>query len=194
LRLLLGTGNPGKAREYRALLVRPGLEVVLPRELGIETAEEETAPSLDENARTKALFYAGKGGLLTLAEDSGLFVDALGGEPGVLSARYGLTDAERIARLLARLQGIPAEQRQARFRCAIALARPGELIGTFHGELVCAIAQEPRGSGGFGYAPVFLVPGLGKTLAQLSLEEKNRVSHRGLAARQALALLSPGFW
>ena len=189
MRLLLGTRNPGKVREYRPLL--PGLELVQPREQGIEKGEPEAANSLEENARAKALFYAGKGGLLTLAEDSGLFVDALGGAPGVLSARYGPTDEDRVARLLARLEGVPTEKRQASFRCIIALARPGEIISTFSGEVAGLIALEPRGTGGFGYDPVFLVPALGKTLAELPLEEKNRVSHRGQAARQAFALLEP---
>ncbi len=162
--------------------------MVAPQELGLEADEAEGTTSLEENAVAKAKLYAQKGGLLTLAEDSGLFVDALGGAPGVLSARFGASDRERIDRLLGDLKGVPREKRGARFVCVIALAEPGKPLGVFRGRAAGEIADEPRGSSGFGYDPVFF-PGLGRTMAQLSLEEKNRISHRGQAARKALAVL-----
>jgi len=163
--------------------------LVAPQELGLEIDEAEGTTSLEENAIAKAKLYAQKGGLLTLAEDSGLFVDALGGAPGVLSARFGASDRERIDRLLGELKGVPREKRGTRFVCVIALAEPGKLLGVFRGEVAGEIALEPRGSSGFGYDPVFFLRGLGKTMAELSPEEKNRISHRGQAARKALTVL-----
>lgn len=189
MRLLLGTRNRGKLGEYRLLLARPGLELVAAGELGLEIDEAEGTESLEENAVAKAALYARKSGLLTLAEDSGLFVDALGGGPGVLSARFGSSDRERIERLLGELKGVPGEKRGARFHCVIALAEPAKVLRVFRGEVAGEIAQEPRGPSGFGYDPVFLLPRLDRTMAQLSLEEKNRISHRGKAARKALVFL-----
>jgi XTP/dITP diphosphohydrolase len=116
-------------------------------------------------------------------------VDALGGAPGVLSARFGASDKERMERLLADLKGLPREKRGARFICVIALAEPDRILGVFRGEVAGEIALSPTGSSGFGYDPVFFLPGLGRTMAQLSPEEKNRASHRGEAARKALTLL-----
>jgi XTP/dITP diphosphohydrolase len=163
--------------------------LVAPQELGVVIDEAEGATSLEENAIVKAKLYAEKGGLLTLAEDSGLFVDALGGVPGVLSARFGASDRERIERLLGDLKGVPRRRRGARFVCVIALAEPGKLLGVFEGYVAGEIALEPGGYSGFGYDPVFLLSGLGRTMAQLSLDEKNRISHRGEAARKARAFL-----
>ncbi|MBU2008627.1 MAG: RdgB/HAM1 family non-canonical purine NTP pyrophosphatase [Chloroflexi bacterium] len=188
-RLLIGTRNPGKLGEYRLLLASSGFELATPQELGLEADEAEGTTSLEENAVAKAKLYARKGGLLTLAEDSGLFVDALGGAPGVLSARFGASDRERIDRLLGDLKGIPREERGARFVCVIALAEPGKPLGVFRGEVAGEIAGGPTGSSGFGYDPVFFLRGLGKTMAELSPEEKNRISHRGQAARKALMVL-----
>ena len=116
-------------------------------------------------------------------------MDALGGAPGVLSARFGASDRERIDRLLGDMKGVPREKRGARFVCVIALAEPGKPLGVFRGEVAGEIADGPRGSSGFGYDPIFFVPGLGRTMAQLSPEEKNRISHRGQAARKALTFL-----
>jgi len=191
-RLLLATSNRGKIEEYRLLLKGIPCRPVTLYEVGIAARPAEEGHSLEENAREKALFYSRESGLLTLAEDSGLEVEALNGEPGARSARFGgegLSDAERIMHLLKKLEGIPWTQRQARFRCVIALSRPGGEVRLFHGECRGFIAFEPRGSGGFGYDPVFYVPELGRTLGEVSLEEKNRVSHRARAAARAVAYL-----
>jgi len=190
MRLLLGTRNRGKLAEYRLLLAGQGLELVTPDELGLVLEETEGAVSLEENATAKAMAYAEKEGLLTLAEDSGLLVDALGGATGVLSARFAATDWERIERLLREMKGVPRGKRRARFVCAIAVAEPGKLLGVFGGEVSGEIAPEPGGSSGFGYDPIFFLPLFGKTMAELSLEEKNRVSHRGQAARKAIAFMA----
>lgn len=139
---------------------------------------------MEENAKIKAKGYASLSGLTTLAEDSGLEVEALGGEPGVLSSRYGglTTDKGRISLLLKKMEGIPWEKRRARFRCVIALAFPKGEVEIFSGECFGFISFKPIGEGGFGYDPIFFVPEIGKTFAQLSIEEKNKVSHRGKAA------------
>ena len=152
----------------------------------------ETGHTLEENARLKATAYTADDRFLVIADDSGLEVDVLGGEPGSLSARYGgkdTSDKEKITLLLSRLQGVPWEKRSARFRCVIAIALSSRLVGLCEGECSGIIAFEPRGDHGFGYDPVFYLPGLGKTMAELSLEEKNRVSHRGKAAQKALQVL-----
>ena len=189
MRLLVGSQNRGKLEEYRLLLAPLGLELLTPQSMGLEIDEAEGTTSLEENAIAKARLYARRSGLLTLAEDSGLFVDALGGAPGVLSARFGASDRERIEALLMKLQGMPRGKRGAHFVCVIALTELGKLLGVFQGEVAGEIADKPRGSSGFGYDPVFFLPELGKTMAQLSLEEKNRISHRGRAARKALNFL-----
>lgn len=190
--LLLATNNQAKVREYRSLLENIPFELVTLAERGITTVVEETGDSLEENARLKAVLLAGESQLLSLADDSGLEVDALGGEPGRLSARYageGASDRDRISYLLKRLEKVPWDIRSARFRCVIALAMPGGEVNLCSGECRGFITFEPKGGGGFGYDPVFYLPELGKTMAELSLEEKNRVSHRGQAARKARQLL-----
>jgi XTP/dITP diphosphohydrolase len=166
--------------------------LVLPAELGITTKVSEVGDSLEENARLKASVMAGESQLLALADDSGLEVDALGGEPGQLSARYageGASDRDRIDYLLARLKGVPWERRTARFRCVIALATPDGEVELCSGECPGFITFEPRGEQGFGYDPIFYLPQLDKTMAELPLEVKNQVSHRGKAARQAIQWL-----
>jgi len=186
-KLLLATNNQGKAREYKHLLRELPYEIVTLAEQGINTFVVETGHRLEDNARLKAVVLAQESQLLALADDSGLEVDALGGEPGALSARYageGASDKERVSYLLARLEGVPREKRSARFRCVIALATPDGEVELCHGECHGFIAFEPRGKQGFGYDPVFYFPELGKTLAELPLEIKNHVSHRGQAARQ----------
>jgi len=191
-RLLLATNNPGKAAEYRALLEGCGWELVTPRDLGLHLEVEEAGGDYAENARIKAEAFAKASGLLALADDSGIEVDALGGAPGPLSARFGgddISDEQRVALLLERLAGVPPEKRSARFRCLIAVARPEGEVSLFEGQCEGRIAEEPRGEGGFGYDPVFLLPERGLTLAELPPEEKNAVSHRGRAARQARVLL-----
>lgn len=184
--MLLGTSNRGKVTEYHALLAGLPYELVTLSELGIGREIIESGRTLEENAELKATALAAESGLMTLADDSGLEVDVLGGEPGPLSARYageGATDGERIRYLLERLEGIPWAQRRARFRCVIALAGGGE-VSYFSGECRGLVAFEPRGEFGFGYDPIFYLPELGKTMAELPLALKNRLSHRGRAARK----------
>jgi XTP/dITP diphosphohydrolase len=190
--LLLATNNKGKLREYRHMLKDLPFALVSLAELGIKTGVDEVGGSLEENARIKATTLARESRLLTLADDSGLEVDALGGEPGPLSARYageGASDRDRVNYLLSRLKGVPEEKRSARFRCVIAIAQPDGKVELCQGECLGFITLEPRGEEGFGYDPIFYLPGLGKTMAELTLEEKNRVSHRGRAAREAIKLL-----
>jgi len=191
-KLLLATNNKAKVREYKHLLKDLPFELVPLAEVGIKTGVDEVGESLEENARLKALTLARESQLLVLADDSGLEVDALGGEPGRLSARYageGASDKDRVNYLLARLKDVPWEKRSARFRCVIAIATPDGKVELCSEECWGVITLEPRGKGGFGYDPIFYLPGLGKTMAELTLEEKNKVSHRGRAARQAIKLL-----
>ena len=187
-KLLLATSNPSKLDEYRVLLSGVNVTLVTPPEQGLEGQPEETGETFEENALLKARYYAQASGLLSLADDSGLEVDALGGEPGVHSARYageGATDADRVLLLLSRLKGVPAERRTARFQCVVALAWPEGATETFHGSCEGQIAGEPRGNSGFGYDPVFCVPELGKSFAELEPDVKNQRSHRAEAARKA---------
>ncbi len=191
-KLLLGTNNRAKVREYLSLLTDLDYEIVTMAEQGISVAVEEVGRSLEENARLKATVVARESRLLTLADDSGLEVDSLGGEPGKLSARYAgenATDRDRIEYLLKRLDGVPWERRTARFRCVIALATPGGKVELCSGECAGFITFEPRGEHGFGYDPIFYVPELDKTMAELPLAQKNKIGHRGQAARKAAQLL-----
>jgi len=191
-KLLLATNNEGKVREYKSILRDLPFELVSLAELGIKTEVDEIGGSLEENARLKATTLARESRLLTLADDSGLEVDALGGEPGRLSARYageGASDRDRVNYLLSRLKDVPEGKRSARFRCVTAIAQPDGKVELCQGECEGVITLEPRGKEGFGYDPIFYLPGLGKTMAELTLEEKNRVSHRGRAAREASKLL-----
>ena len=191
-KLLIATNNQGKVHEYKSLLQALSFELVTLAELDIATTVNEVGESLEENARMKATVLAAKSQLLALADDSGLEVDALGGEPGWLSARYageGASDRDRVNYLLARLTGIPWEQRTARFKCVIAIATPDGKIELCTGECGGFITFEPRGKQGFGYDPLFYLPQLNKTMAELSLEEKNQVSHRGQAARKVYQAL-----
>lgn len=190
-RLLLATNNYGKVAEYRALLAGCGWEIVTPTDLGLDLGVDESGFDYRTNAKIKAEAFAKASGLLALADDSGLEVDALDGRPGPLSARYGggRSDEERFQRVLSELKGVPAEKRQARFRCVIALAEPGGKVLFAEGECEGLIATGPRGDNGFGYDPIFYLPDRGLTMAELSWEEKNRISHRGRAARKACDLL-----
>ena len=220
-RLLIATGNPGKMREYQGLLKDVPFELVSLRELGITHEVEETGQTFEENAWLKASEYAAISGMLTLADDSGLEVDALSGEPGVRSARYGgdscTNDQERVALLLTNLQDVPWEQRTARFRCVIAIAkspltplypdsyreggaspidkggREGDfgatIIAQAEGFVAGMIQYVPQGDNGFGYDPVFYLSSFGRTMAQLPLEDKNSISHRADAARKAAKIL-----
>ena len=191
-KLLLATGNQGKLRELRSLLCDLPYELVTLSEAGIDIKVDESGNSLEENARLKATIFANKSQLLTLADDSGLEVEALGGQPGVLSARYAgknASDSERIDYLLSRLEGVAWEKRQARFRCVIAIATPDGQVELCSGDCQGIITLKPRGEQGFGYDPVFYLPELGKTMAELPLEVKNQLSHRGRAARKAQRVL-----
>ena len=186
-KLLLATNNEAKVREYRNLLQGIPFELVTVAEVGVTTTVDEVGESLEENARLKATTLAAESQLLALADDSGLEVDALGGEPGRLSARYageGASDRDRVSYLLARLKGVPWEKRSACFRCVIAIATPDGRVELCSGECPGFITVEPKGEQGFGYDPIFYLPDLGKTMAELSLDIKNQVSHRGKAAKK----------
>ena len=190
--LVVATHNRGKLREYRTLLADLSVQCIHLPDLGIAEEPEEGPIGFAENAALKALFYANRSGHLTLADDSGLEVDALGGDPGVRSARYsgiGRTDKERYELLLARLAHIPPKARTARFRCAIAAAKPTQVLFTVEGSCEGVIAVHPRGHHGFGYDPVFYMGEHGCTMAQLPPELKNRISHRARAAQAVLPLL-----
>jgi XTP/dITP diphosphohydrolase len=192
-KLLIATNNPGKVREYEQLLSRLAVEITFPAQEGLVLDVEETGATFEENASIKALAYAQTSGLLTMADDSGLEVDALDGAPGVRSARYAgpdSTDADRYRKLLAALAGVPPEKRSARFRCVVAVAVPGGATETADGTCEGQIGFEPRGEHGFGYDPVFIVTGFeGQTMAELDPEVKNRISHRARAVMAALPLL-----
>jgi len=191
-KLLLATTNRGKVREYRHLLSGLLFELVTPDEVGIDIDMEENHPSYEENARMKATAYAGASHIITLADDSGLEVDALGSGPGIISSRFAgeqASDKDRIEHLLAKLKEVPWEKRTARFRCVIAIATPEGRTELCDGECRGLIAFQPKGENGFGYDPVFYLPEFGKTIAELTLEAKNQVSHRGKAAQKAYRIL-----
>ena len=191
--VLLATSNPGKLREYRTLTGVDG-EISLDLLPGFASLPvfEETAPTFAENAAGKALHYSRLAEELVLAEDSGLVVPALGGAPGPLSARWAgptATDADRVRKLLDELEHRPASERHARFVSVAALARRGEAVAIFSDFVEGVLTQEPRGAGGFGYDPIFLFEPLGRTFAELTLEEKNRYSHRARAFRKVTSFL-----
>jgi len=191
--LLLATTNHHKLAEYRTIFSDIPFRLLSLHDIQLEMDVEETGTTFAENAELKARAYAQASGLLSLADDSGLEIDALGGAPGVYSARFAGKDAsyaERFRLILQQLQGLPMEQRSARFRCSIALAEPTGYCRIVEGVIEGCIAESPRGDHGFGYDPIFLVPELGKTTAELPPEEKNCISHRGRAAQQARILLA----
>ena len=190
--LLLATSNQHKLEELRAIFSDLPLKLLSLKELQLHMEVEETGTTFAENAELKARAYAQASGMLTLADDSGLEIDALGGAPGVRSARYlgrETTYEERFRKILEQLNGLPMDQRTARFRCVIALAEPSGYTRIVEGIIEGVIADMPRGKKGFGYDPIFFVPELGKTLAELAPEQKNRISHRGRAAQAARILL-----
>ena len=191
-RLLLATNNAGKAAEFRQLLAGCGWELVTPAELGLAIEVEETGQTYAENATLKAVEDARAGGLVTLADDSGLEVDAMDGRPGVLSARYAgadRTDQERVQAMLQELAGVPDDERTARFRCVIAIADATGRVELMDGSVEGRIGHEPRGENGFGYDPIFLLPDRGMTTAELLPDEKNAISHRAVAAQKARTVL-----
>ncbi len=190
--LLLATTNPGKLREYREIFADLPYHLTSLDAQAIDLDVEETGATFAENALLKARTYAQISGMLTLADDSGLEIDALGGEPGVHSARWPTRDTpytERFKLIFERLANLPPAQRTARFRCVIALANPAGWSEMVEGIVEGIIADAPRGENGFGYDPIFYVPALGSTTAELSPEEKHRISHRGRAARAAREVL-----
>ena len=191
-RLVLATFNPDKARELTALLGDLPFEAVGLSVIPGATLPPEGEESYRANALTKARIAVRASGAFALADDSGIEVDALGGGPGVRSARYGgpdLSDAGRCARLLAELKGVPSQRRTARFRCVVALASPGGREEVVEGVAEGLIADAPRGGGGFGYDPVFFYPPLDRTFAELEPAVKNRVSHRARAIAAAREVL-----
>ncbi len=185
-RILIATANPGKIREIAAVMRELPVSWVTLADL--EPIEEpvEDGGTFAENARLKARYYAEKTGLWALADDSGIEIDALNGAPGVYSSRYAgdaCDDAANNAKMVRELQGVPPEERTARFRCCVALASPGTILAEADGKIEGIIIDQPRGENGFGYDPHFLVPELGRTTAELEPEHKNSISHRGNALR-----------
>lgn len=194
-KLVIATKNEGKAREVAALLADLPYDVVSLADYPNAPEVEETGSTFIENAILKATAYAKFTGELTLADDSGLEVDALNGAPGVFSSRFAPTDPERNAKLLDLMKDVPDDKRAARFRCAIAMAFPPLTKGGPGGVRTCedsvegVIAREPKGTNGFGYDPIFYVPSFGKHMAELTASEKNQISHRGKALEKAKDLL-----
>lgn len=186
--LLVATHNKGKVTEFADMLADLNVAWLSLDDVGVTEDVPETAVTFRDNAILKAQAYARQTGLLTLADDSGLEVDALGGAPGVLTARYGgpgLSHAERYTLLLQKMQDVPPEARTARFRCVIVLAAAdGTLLAEAEGTCEGMIAQQPAGEGGFGYDPVFYLPQRRATMAQLPAVEKHAISHRGRAMQQ----------
>jgi len=193
--IVIATANINKVEEIRAKLRELGASHIELRDLGAYAAyvpPEENGATFAANARIKAVAAAAMSGYTALADDSGLMVEALGGAPGVYSARYagcGHDDAVNNAKLLQELAGVPLERRQAAFHCSIAIARPTGEVLLAEGRVDGIILEQPRGRSGFGYDPLFYVTELGCGMAELSMEEKNRVSHRARALEAALPLL-----
>ena len=185
-KLIFATGNAGKMKEIREILGSPDLEILSQKEAGIATHAEENGTTFEENALIKARAVAEQTDALVLADDSGLEIDYLGGEPGVYSARYLGEDTPyeiKNQKILDRLEGVPEEKRTARFVCVIAAVLPDGRTFTTRGTIEGIIGWESRGEGGFGYDPIFFVPEYHCSTAELSMEQKNEISHRGKALR-----------
>ena len=192
MKLLVATGNQGKLQEIRNLLEDSPIEIVGLDQLANPPEVVEDGATFTDNARKKAQEMAEFSGYLTLADDSGLVVDALNGAPGVFSARYAGEQGDDTAnndKLLATMDTVVDEKRQAAFHCVVALAWPDGRCETYAGQVAGLIMRGGRGDGGFGYDPLFMVPEYGKTMAELPLEIKNRISHRGAALRKVIPLL-----
>jgi len=191
-KLLIATGNRGKVKELQTLLAGLDVQLLIPADIGLDLEVVEDGQNYEQNAGKKALAYSNASGLISLADDSGLEVDALGGAPGLYSARYSpiphATDADRRAYMLKNLNGKPRPW-VAHFHATLAIGLPdGQLLfadGNCYGEII----PEERGQNGFGYDPIFLIPEMKSTMAELSMDEKNRLSHRALAVKNALPLL-----
>ncbi len=192
-KLLIATNNPGKLCEYQEILADLPVELVSPADAGLTLDPEETGSTFEENAVIKAQAFAQASGLLTLADDSGLEIDALNGEPGVYSARYGNTTKKdhegRYRLVLEKLATIPSDERTARFKCVVALATAEAVVDTAEGAVEGVITLAPKGDGGFGYDPIFFVPEFARTMAQLTSDEKNSVSHRSRAVHAAMPMI-----
>jgi XTP/dITP diphosphohydrolase len=191
--LLLASQNPGKLNEMRQLVAGLPFRVVGPLDLGIEQAPDETGTTFVENATIKALSYAGRSGLLTVADDSGISVDALGGKPGLHSSRFGgegATDVDRNRLLLEKLEGVPQERRGAHFTSAVVVARGESVLFQAQEEVHGFIAEAVRGPNGFGYDPLFFYPPFGKTFGEVPREMKDGVSHRGKAFARLRSFLA----
>jgi XTP/dITP diphosphohydrolase len=191
MRLLVATQNAGKKQEYAELLDELKAEIVFPDHLRLGLDVEEDGTTYAQNARKKGREYHRASGLLTVADDSGLEVDALSGAPGLHSARYVEgTDADRVAALLEALADVPWADRTARFRCVLAVVTRSGCVTEFEGVCEGVIADEPQGEGGFGYDPIFYLPDRGRTMAELPRGVKNRISHRARAVQRALPTLA----
>jgi XTP/dITP diphosphohydrolase len=193
-KLFLASSNPGKLREYLELARGSGVAIELLPRFGEFPAFEESAPTFAENSAGKALHYSRFTDEAVLADDSGLVVPALGGAPGIHSARYAgpdATDADRVQKLLREMRGKQGDERRARFVCVTAVAKAGRAIAVVSDLAHGVITQEPRGAGGFGYDPVFLFEELGRTYAELSQEQKNAYSHRGKSFSKLLYVIAP---
>ncbi|MCH9037359.1 MAG: XTP/dITP diphosphatase [Chloroflexi bacterium] len=191
-KLLLATHNQGKVGEFRHLLKDSPFVLVTPSELSISMVVDESGDTYEENASIKARAFSAASGLVSLADDSGLEVDALDGAPGPRSARYAGPDAsegQNLALLLRNMAGVPWERRTARFVCVVAIAIPSGEVELCRASCEGIIGLEPSGASGFGYDPVFYLPQLGKTMAQLDMEGKNRISHRARAVRQSVSII-----
>ena len=192
-KLLVATHNQGKVKEFAEMLADLKIEWLSLDDVGVIEDVEETGSTFRENSILKAKAYAAETGLLTLADDSGLEVDALDGAPGVYTARYGgagLTAVQRYQKLLEAIKDVPEPQRTARFRCVIVLAGPdGTILGESEGVCEGRIAQAPVGDNGFGYDPVFYLPQFNQTMAQIPASQKHQISHRGLAVQAILPRL-----
>lgn len=193
--LLIATNNAHKVAEFRRLLADADADLVTPNEAGVALEVPETGATFAENARIKARAFRDASGLPALADDSGVAVDALGGRPGVRSARYGgegLDDAGRVRLLLSEMEGVPENERACRFHAVLAFAAPDGREETAEGVCEGRLARAPSGLNGFGYDPVFYLPEFGRTMAELEPDEKDAASHRGQAARRMLPLLRAG--
>jgi len=191
-KLLIATTNAGKIAEYRCLLSQLNYQLTSPVEEGISLVVNETSNNYSQNAKVKALAYAKYSGLTTIADDSGLEVDALNGMPGVLSARFAgekATDTDNVRLLLAKLKNIPWDKRTAYFTCVIAISNPRGMVELCDASCYGIITFEPIGNNGFGYDPVFYLPELNKTMAELSEQRKNEISHRSKAVLKAQQIL-----
>ena len=192
IQIFLASSNPGKLREYRVLAGESPIELALLPNFNEIPPFEETAPTFAENSAGKALYYSRFAMGTVLADDSGLVVPALGGAPGVFSARYagpGASDSDRVQKLLNEMSALSGDDRKARFVCVTTLARDGRAIAVLSDSAEGVVAKAPKGSDGFGYDPVFFFPQLGRTYAEITREEKNQYSHRGRAFRKAIAYL-----